>query len=55
MLLNKENGETTAYNITLAEMEKIVSIKAAVLGLVHLKRLDIGSVDGVKVYRVKRS
>ena len=53
-LVDKNQNESTIFDITLIEMEKIVPVKAVVLGLVHLKRLDIGSADGVKVYKVKK-
>jgi hypothetical protein len=53
--LEGEEGEkTSSFTITLVEMEQIEKTKAVVLALVHLKRLDIGSVDGSKVYKVKR-
>lgn len=53
--LEAEEGEkTSSFTITLVEMEQIEKTKAVVLALVHLKRLDIGSVDGSKVYKVKR-
>ena len=50
----EEVDKMPSFTITLVEMEQIERTKAVVLGLVHLKRLDIGSVDGSKVYKVKR-
>lgn len=47
-------GAHTSSTLTLGEMEKVEATKAVLLGLVHLKRLDIGSVEGSKVYRVKK-
>ena len=53
-LESEEGDKIPSFTITLAEMEQIERTKAVVLALVHLKRLDIGSVDGSKVYKVKR-
>lgn len=51
---SEEGDKMPSFTITLVEMEQIERTKAVVLALVHLKRLDIGSVDGCKVYKVKR-
>lgn len=53
-LFERNQNEATIFHITLTDMEKIVGVKAVVLGLVHLKRFDIGSADGLKVYKVKK-
>ena len=50
-----ERGAHASSTLTLGEMETVEATKAVLLGLVHLKRLDIGSVDGSKVYKVKKS
>ena len=34
-------------------MDRVVAEKPVVLGLVHLKRLDVGKDAGAKVYKVK--
>ena len=48
-------------SFTADEMEKVVgnkvpasSVKVIVLGLVHLKRLDICTENSIKVYKVRR-
>jgi hypothetical protein len=52
---NGEKDHSPSLTLTLAEMELLEQTKAVVLVLVHLKRLDIGSVDGTKVYIVRKS
>ena len=40
------------YTLTTTDAENMSNSKAAILGLIHLKRLDVGSENGVKIYKV---
>ena len=45
--------ETFTDDEIAAAVPDITNVKVVCLGLVHLKRLDIGSENGIKVYKVR--